>query len=106
MIKNIKGLNNLKILRKENIIYEGKKMFLESNKSLVVYALKVESDDGKIEFSIERDILKIEDIDLDESEVEELLDLFDENDIFEELDMDDDWDDDWDDDSYEDDEQW
>ena len=35
---------------KESIIYEGKKMFLESDKSLVVYALKVEAEDGKIEF--------------------------------------------------------
>jgi hypothetical protein len=35
---------------KEKIIYEGKKMFLESDKSLVVYALKVESEDGKTEF--------------------------------------------------------
>ena len=76
------------------------------DRKLVTKRLKELEDDGKIEFSIERDILKIEDIDLDESEVEELLDLFDENDIFEELDMDDDWDDDWDDDSYEDDEQW
>ncbi len=68
--------------------------------------LKDLEEDGKIEFSIERDILKIEDIDLDESEVEELLDLFDENDVFEELDLEDDLDDDWDDDSYDDDDQW
>lgn len=32
---------------KEKIIYEGKKMFLESDKSLVVYALKVETDKGE-----------------------------------------------------------
>ena len=35
---------------KEKIIYEGKKMFLETDKSLVVYALKVEKEDGENEF--------------------------------------------------------
>lgn len=35
---------------KEKIIYEGKKMFLESDKTLVVYALKVQTEDGKTEF--------------------------------------------------------
>lgn len=35
---------------KEKIIYEGKKMFLETDKSLVVYALKVEKENGENEF--------------------------------------------------------
>ena len=34
----------------ENIIYEADKMFLESDKSLVVYAIKVEKPDGTTEF--------------------------------------------------------
>jgi hypothetical protein len=35
---------------KEKILYEAEKMFLVSDKSLVVYALKVELEDGKTEF--------------------------------------------------------
>jgi thiol-disulfide isomerase/thioredoxin len=38
--------------------------------------------EGKIEYSHDSDILKIEDLDLDEDEVSELLDLFEDNDIF------------------------
>ena len=76
------------------------------DRKLVTERLKELEEDGKIDFSIDRDILRIDDIDLDESEVEELLDLFDENDVFEELDLEDDLDDDWDDDSYDDDDQW
>lgn len=37
---------------------------------------------GKIEFNLEGDLLKIKDIDLDETELSELVDLFDDNDIF------------------------
>lgn len=76
------------------------------DRKLVTERLKELEEDGKIDFSIDRDILRINDIDLDESEVEELLDLFDENDVFEELDLEEGLDDDWDDDSYDDDEQW
>jgi hypothetical protein len=51
-------------------------------------------------------MLKIEDIDLDETEVEQLTELFEENDIFEDLEYgeeDEDWDDDgWGDDSFDD----
>ena len=38
--------------------------------------------EGKIEYSHDSDILKIEDLDLDEDEISELLDLFEDNDIF------------------------
>lgn len=38
--------------------------------------------EGKIEYSHDSDILKIKDLDLDEDEVSELLDLFEDNDIF------------------------
>lgn len=39
-------------------------------------------DEGKIEFEFEGDILKLTDLDLDESEVEELVEMFDKYDVF------------------------
>jgi len=39
-------------------------------------------DEGKIEFDIDGDILKISDIDLDEDEVAELVEMFDKYDVF------------------------
>ena len=42
--------------------------------------------EGKIEYSHDSDILKIQDLDLDEDEVSELLDLFEKNDVFPYLD--------------------
>ena len=44
--------------------------------------LKQLEDEGKIDFKIDGEILRIEDLDLDEDELSELLDLFDNNDIF------------------------
>lgn len=38
--------------------------------------------EGKIEYSIDSDILKIKDLDLDENELEDLVKLFDDYDIF------------------------
>lgn len=38
--------------------------------------------EGKIEYSHDSDILKIQDLDLDEDEISEVLDLFEDNDIF------------------------
>lgn len=61
-----------------------------SNKKEVIKVLKSFKNDGKIEYSLDREILKIEDIDLDEYEVEDLLNLFDEYDVFPYLEMDDD----------------
>ena len=68
----------------------------------VLSTLKKLKKDGKIEYDLNGEILRIEDIDLDESEIEDLLDLFDKNDVFEDLeygewDEDSDLDDDWDD---------
>jgi hypothetical protein len=37
---------------------------------------------GTIEFEIDGDILKLTDLDLDESEVEELIEMFDKYDVF------------------------
>jgi len=39
-------------------------------------------EDGKIEFSLDGDILKIQDLDLDEEELSDLIKMFDNNDIF------------------------
>lgn len=76
------------------------------DRKLVTTNLKELKDEGKIEFSIDRDILKIEDIDLDEAEIEDLLDLFDENDVFEELEYLDEDDDEWSNDNDDYDEEW
>lgn len=38
--------------------------------------------EGKITYSIEGDVLEIKDLDLDESELESLIKIFDDNDIF------------------------
>jgi len=73
------------------------------DRKLVLSKLNDLTDEGKIESDLNRDMLKIEDIDLDESEIEQLIDLFEENDVFEDLDRgsDDDWDDEgWGDDSF------
>lgn len=39
-------------------------------------------DEGKIDFKLDGDILKISDIDLDEDEVSELTEMFDKYDVF------------------------
>jgi len=39
-------------------------------------------EEGKIDFDIDGDILKIKDIDLDEDEVAELVEMFDKYDVF------------------------
>lgn len=44
-------------------------------------------DDGKIEYEMDgRDIFKIEDLDLEESDIEDLNDMFDDEDVFPYLD--------------------
>lgn len=39
-------------------------------------------DEGKVEFSIDGDILKISDLDLDENEISEIVEMFDKYDVF------------------------
>jgi len=39
-------------------------------------------DEGKIDFKLDGDILKVSDIDLDEDEVAELVEMFDKYDVF------------------------
>lgn len=65
----------------------------------IISVLKKYKRDGRIEYSIDGEILHIEDLDLDETDVEYLSELFDENDVFPETDRDGDNDDD---DYYED----
>lgn len=72
------------------------------DRKLVLSKLKSLKNEGKIEYDLNGDILKIEDIDLDETEVDELVNLLEENDVFEDLEQGDDWDDDWVDDSFDD----
>ena len=55
----------------------------------------------KIKFELDGEVFKIEDLDLEEVEIEELIELFDENDVFPYLDRDEE-DDDYDDFGYDD----
>lgn len=61
----------------------------------VMKRLKQLEKEGKIDFQLDGDVFKLEDIDLEEIEVEELIQLFDENDVFPYLDREDDGDDDY-----------
>ena len=79
------------------------------DRKLVLSKLNELKDEGKIEYELNADILKIEDIDLDEAEITELADLLEENDVFEDLDRDsdDDWDDEgWGDDPFDDEDEY
>jgi hypothetical protein len=74
------------------------------DKKAVIKKMKSLQSDGKIEYDIDGEILHIHDIDLEEMDIEELNEMFDENDVFPYLEKDDDDDveyyDDWDDDEY------
>jgi hypothetical protein len=58
--------------------------------------------EGKLEYGIDGDILRIDDIDLEDSDISLLVDLLDKNDIFEDLNNDHD-DTEWEDDAWGDD---
>ena len=68
------------------------------DRKAVLKRLKQLQKEAKIKFDLDGEIFKIEDLDLEEAEIEELIELFDENDVFPYLDRDED--DDYDD--YED----
>jgi hypothetical protein len=51
-------------------------------KKVIKKRLSQLEDEGKIDFKLDADILKITDIDLDEDEVEELVEMFDKYDVF------------------------
>ena len=59
-------------------------------------------DEGKIDFNLDGDILKITDLDLDEDEVAELVEMFDKYDVFPYPDYEEGLEDDDDDDYYND----
>ncbi len=63
----------------------------------VIGALKKFKKEGKIDYSLEGEVLHLEDIDLEEGEVEYLSELFDENDVFPDADREDEDDDYYDD---------
>jgi hypothetical protein len=60
------------------------------NKKKVLKKLNQLLDEGKIDFSVDGEILKLEDLDLSESEVEDVAELLDSNDVFPYLDKEDD----------------
>lgn len=60
------------------------------NKRKVKKKLEELADDGKIDYSIDGEILKIDDLDLSEEEIEEVAELLDSNDVFPYLDREDD----------------
>lgn len=66
----------------------------------VTSVLKKLKKEGRIDYSIDGELLHIEDLDLDDSDIEYLSELFEENDIFPDTDRDDD--DDYDDFGYDD----
>ena len=63
----------------------------------VISVLKKFKKEGKIDYSLDGEILNLEDLDLDESDVDYLAELFEENDVFAETDREDDDDDFYDD---------
>lgn len=67
-----------------------------TNKKLVVKKLKELEGQGKIEFELEKvtDIFEIEDLDLEDADIEELLQMFEEYDVYPYLDKEEDEDDD------------
>lgn len=56
------------------------------DKKSVMNKLKSFKNDGKIEYNIDNDVLKLIDIDLEDSDIEKLVTIFDKNDIFPYLD--------------------
>lgn len=57
------------------------------NTDLVLEILNKLKNDGKIIYSIDMDILKLEDIDLEEKDIKNLEKLFDDNDVYPYLDL-------------------
>jgi hypothetical protein len=70
------------------------------DQKLITTKLKQLEKDGKIEFKVSGDILKIEDIDLEDSDIDTLIKLFEDNDVFEEPDYEDEFGDNLDDDGF------
>jgi hypothetical protein len=63
-----------------------------TNRKLVLKQLKDLQKEGKIDFDLDKstDVFEIEDLDLEDSDIEGLIELFDEHDVFPYLDKDED----------------
>ena len=61
-----------------------------SDRTKIINKLNKLKKDGKIEYNINQDILKLDDIDLEDRDIHILIKLFDDCDMFEETEMDDD----------------
>ena len=61
-----------------------------TNRKPVINKLNKLKAEGKIEFDLDVDLLKIEDIDLDISELDNLIKFFDKYDVFKNLDIEED----------------
>ncbi len=59
------------------------------NRKQVINMLKSYKSEGKIEYSLDQEILKIKDLDLEEDEISEICEMFDQNDVFPYLDKED-----------------
>jgi hypothetical protein len=58
---------------------------------LVINKLNELKKEGRIDYKIEdQDLIKVKDIDLDEDEIQDLINMFDDNDVFPYLEKDDD----------------
>jgi hypothetical protein len=53
-----------------------------SERKVIKKRLSQLEDEGKIQFKIDGDLLKLDDLDLDEDEVSELIEMFDKYDVF------------------------
>jgi hypothetical protein len=58
------------------------------NTDVVLGLLNDLKNDGKIIYNIDADILKLEDIDLEEKDIKDLEKMFDDNDVYPYLDLD------------------
>ena len=63
------------------------------DRKLVIDKLKSFKKEGKLEYTISGEILKVEDIDLEDSDIDYLIKLFSDNDIFEDEDINEDFED-------------
>jgi hypothetical protein len=68
-----------------------------TNRKLVLKQLKDLQKEGKIDFDLDKstDVFEIEDLDLEDSDIEGLIELFDEHDVFPYMDKDEDDDEDY-----------
>lgn len=77
-----------------------------TDKKEVLKKLKSLKKDGKIEFNLDGEVFEIKDIDLEEEEVTEIVEMFDQMDVFPYLERDEDEEDDYYDDYGYDDEDY